>query len=160
MLRNTICLLILTLIFSCTANRQENVKESDFIGSWHSIKRDIPYGATLQINKDKSFQFEFGACMLQGNSIGEWFVNDKGIILNSKKADTCTLTEEFGNNCTVVKFDTLSLDNPKTKRDCVRDDIYFIIFNNSRFYIRNDSLIFESKKKNLCPEIKDIFVKK
>lgn len=128
-IRTTVWFFIFTFLFSCNIKRHENVKDSDFIGLWHSIKRDIPYGATLQINKDKTFEFKFGACMLQGNSVGEWFVSNNAIILNSKKADTCTLTEEFGNNCTVVKFDTTSLNEPKTiAKDCAADDTYFYNF--------------------------------
>lgn len=126
-IRTTVWFFIFTFLFSRNANRHENAKDSDFIGLWHSIKRDIPYGATLQINKDKTFEFKFGACMLQGNSVGEWLVSNNAIILNSKKADTCTLTEEFGNNCTVVKFDTASLNEPKTiaKGLCCRRHLFY-----------------------------------
>jgi len=148
------------IIFSsCT---EQSLTENNFIGAWTSVDKVTPYKAILTISSDSSFGFNFGACQSRGYSKGTWRLVDSSIILNSSETDSCYYVDEFGMHCYDIT-DT-SHWGMKTHKDCDATlEMFYTIFSDDQFEIRNDSLYHIEELNNNCPDIKgmeDIFTRK
>lgn len=160
-------LLVLLFLFSCRSSNKEivnndNLIESEFIGEWCSVKRIIPYTAYLKIDSSYNFSFEGGTCSMRFYSKGSWILNSDTIILNSFKPTGCYYISDFEVTCTIVDTSSSNIGNPyKTSiKDCAPDEgDEYVLFNQEKFIIQNDTLIHVRKTINICPEIKDNFTR-
>ena len=170
-MKRTLTLIILGLVFITGCSEQTPVitdkqpqpeKHNHFIGIWESLERDIPFGATLTINADSSFQYDFGACMTHGMSEGFWQLDGDVLVLNSGNDDSCKYTSEFGVDCIPIdSADSKLANRTLSKSDCAsKSSDYFVLFNNDRFQIVKDTLIHQFDQPKLCPEIRNDFKKK
>lgn len=170
-MKRSLTYIIICFIF-IACNNQTEIKQiklkkamNYFIGNWESTERCYPYKGFLLINKNGSFNFNYGACMASGVSEGKWELKDNIIILNSIKTDSCLYLSYFDVDCILeVEFvdeedfiQNYSIET--TIKDC-EPKYYedYVLFNNEEFYISNDTLVHISKKKT-CPEIKNDFTR-
>jgi hypothetical protein len=137
----------------------DNKIENKFIGTWESFEREYPYQAYLIIEKDYTFHFEFGACLTSGYSKGKWELKDSMIILNSIQTDLCMFLDYFNDDCILIDVNTMkNFVVEKSISDCEpKYGTEYIIFNNEKLYIDNDTLKHIIKEIKLCPEIRNIF---
>jgi hypothetical protein len=152
--------LILIIIFSSCS--KQSIIENKFIGTWTSVDKITPYKAILTISSDSTFNFSYGACQARGFSEGAWKLLDSLIVLNSYKTDSCYFVSGFGMHC--YEITDTSHWGKKTHKDCdATFDMFYTIFDDDQFEIRNDSLYHIEELNNNCPDIKgmeDIFTRK
>ncbi|MCL1942985.1 MAG: hypothetical protein FWF54_05490 [Candidatus Azobacteroides sp.] len=160
-----LCFFMLVPFFFCCHNSDKktigydksNENKYKYTGEWISVERPIPYHAVLKIDSSFNFTYEGGACLLAFSSKGNWTLNSDTLILTSFKPTECCYISDFGVNC--FAFDPAKPDSIK---DCIPEKIYYlyIILNREKFLIKDSILIHMRKTDNICPEIKDDFIKK
>jgi hypothetical protein len=134
---------------------------NSFIGCWESLKRVYPYESQLLIKNDGTFYFEYGACIAHGFSTGKWQLIDTSIFLNSNGMDSCMYLSYFGVDCIDVNpIDTAEYFIEKTIPDCnPKSESEYIEFKNTEFYIHNDTLRHIARDPQVCPEIRNDFIR-
>ncbi len=165
-------LYILTLIFflsSCISKNnidKSTEKQIDkYFGVWHSTDRHYEYSADLKIDSMNNFIYEGGACASSFLSKGSWKLNEDTIILNSFQPKECYYVIDFGIKYIVappIIGDTTKHELRTSIKGCEPDLVYiaYILFNNERFIIKNDTLIHIAHTKTLSSDIvKEDFIK-
>lgn len=152
--------LLLTFLFivfiSCKKDETKAIEKSEFVKTWFDTVRMVPFTSKLIINENKTFEYNGGACTSSFKSKGFWKIEKDTLILNSSKTNKCYWKHPFGLMCSKKDFEKISEDN-KTVKDCNRsDENAYVIFDNEKFYIRNDTLI-HTKKNKYCPKMKIAF---
>ena len=114
----------------------------------------MPLKERLIIKENKTFEFSSRACQGGSESNGIWKIENDTIILNSIKPKGCLFQHKYG-FCLIVG-DKSYFENNKTIKGCEpsgRDSSYEI-FENEKFFIRNDTLIHVNKINDPCPNLK------
>ena len=155
-MKRIISILILSsfLSFIACKNSTENEIRNKYIAEWKSTKKPIPYTATLKINNDNTFDFFSGACMSRSNSKGKWRIENDTIILNSFKPKNCCFLIVFGGNC--EKYGKIGENYmfKKSFKDCdIKTEDLYDVFENTKFYIKNEKLVFKKSKINDCEDL-------
>ena len=125
-----------------------------YIAEWKSTKKPVPYTATLKINNDNTFDFNSGACMSSTTSKGKWRIENDTIILNSFKPRNCCFLIVFGGNC--EKYGKAGENHMfrKSFEDCdMKIEDMYDVFENTKFFIKNEKLIFKKSKINDCEDL-------
>jgi hypothetical protein len=135
-----------------------------YTGEWKSVERFYPYSSTLTMNDDRTFQFQYGACMDFGFSTGIWETTDKGIVLNSQNIDRCMYTRMFGVNCqSFILGDSSQWTeylSSTTLENCEpKSETNYVIFDAEEFCLEGNTLKHILKLDSLCPSIKEQFIK-
>lgn len=148
---------ILFLVFiSCKNNEPKIVKKSEFVKVWFDTVRMVPFESRLTINENKTFLYSGGACTSRFESKGVWKIERDTLVLNSYKTDKCYWKHPFALICSEEDFNKIR-ENNKTIKNCnPTGENEYIIFDNEKFYIRNDTLIHTEKNK-YCPKLKIAF---
>lgn len=133
-----------------------------FIGLWYSVDRCYPYEAGIRINPDSTFLFEYRACLFYGFSTGTWFMDGDTIVLNSTLIDSCMYMSHFGIDCIEEELnDSIAMNIKTTNKDCQTDETdqyrQYVLFDNERFYLVNDTLTHIFGAEKLCPDIRNDF---
>jgi len=161
-------IMLLAFLISCrhTNNsedkpiEEEQEERNDYLGVWHSVKRDYPFGADLTIDSNYRFLYKGGACVGRFRSEGIWILRGDTLVLNSIKPEECHYISEFGINCIVVSSPDERLERETSEKGCVPETHYeYIVFKNERFIIKDSVLTHFPKPKNPCPESRDDFTK-
>jgi hypothetical protein len=142
------------LSFIACKNSTENEIRNKYIAEWKSTKKPVPYSATLKINKDYTFEFNSGACMSNSHSKGKWRIENDTIILNSFKPKDCCLLIVYGGNC--EKYGKIGENYmfKKSFKDCdLKTEDSYDVFENTKFYQKNDTLVFIKSKINDCEDL-------
>lgn len=164
-------LYILTTIFilsSCISkNKTAESSEEHFekyFGVWHSTDRHYEYSADLKIDSINNFIYEGGACASSFLSKGSWKLNGDTIILNSFQPEECYYVNDFG-----IKYIVAPPIIGDTTKHEMRTSIkgfepklhsIYILFNNGKFIIKNDTLVHIAHTKTLFSDIiKEDFIK-
>ncbi len=150
-------MILLVNFISCKKEEAKVIKKSEFVKTWFDTVRMTPYMSKLKINENKTFNYDGGACTSSFHSKGTWRIEKDTLILNSYQINKCYWKENFGLLCfTREEIDSMRKDN-KTIKDCepTREESY-VIFQNERFYLKNDTLIHTKKNKN-CPKLRIAF---
>ena len=158
-MRNYIFLLTILSILLSSCNKPLPKKEENpkFVRTWYDTVHGMPLKERLNINADKTFEYTSRACESGSESNGTWKIENDTIILKSIKPKGCRFQHRFG--LCIVVGDKSYIENNKTIKDCEpsgRDSSYEI-FENEKFYIRNDTLIYINKENDPCPELKIAF---
>jgi len=152
----SILILFSFLSFIACKNSNEQEIRKKYIAEWKSTKKPIPYSATLKINKDNTFDFDSGACMSSSRSKGHWRLENDTIILNSFKPKDCCLLMVFGGNC--EKYGKIG-ENYMFKKSFENCDLEtensYDVFENTKFYIKNEILVFKKNKINDCKDLEN-----
>lgn len=164
-------LYILTTIFilsSCISkNKTAESSEEHFekyFGVWHSTDRHYEYSADLKIDSINNFIYEGGACASSFLSKGSWKLNGDTIILNSFQPEECYYVNDFGIKYIVappIIGDTTKHEMRTSIKGC-EPKLYstYILFNNEKFIIKNDTLVHIAHTKTLFSDIiKEDFIK-
>lgn len=152
--------LLLTFLFivfiSCKKGETKAIEKSEFVKTWFDTVRMVPFKSKLIINDNKTFEYNGGACTSSFESKGSWKIEKDTLILNSSKTKKCYWKHPFGLMCSEKDFEKIREDN-KTIKDCnPTGENAYVIFDNEKFYIRNDTLI-HTKKNKYCPKFKIAF---
>lgn len=149
-------LLLFVVFISCKKDETKAIKKSEFVKTWFDTVRMAPFKSKLIINENKTFEYLGGACTSRFESKGSWKIEKDTLILNSSKTNKCYWKHPFGLMCSKKDFEKIREDN-KTIKGCspTGEDAY-VIFDNEKFYIRNDTLIHTEKNK-YCPKMKIAF---
>ena len=152
--------LLLTFLFivfiSCKKDKMKAIEKSEFVKTWFDTIRMVPFESKLIINDNKTFEYKGGACSSSFESKGSWKIEKDTLILNSSKTNKCYWKQPFGLMCSEKDFEKIQEDN-KTIKDCnPAGENAYVIFDNEKFYIRNDTLIHTEKNK-YCPKLKTAF---
>ena len=153
-MKNLLIILFVGVIaFGCGDNSENTIVEKDekttspYFGHWDSKGRRM-YTSSLVINEDSTFHFSYGACQMSGFSFGKWTANGDEIVLNSIiDSSECLFASEFLNNNIIIVEDSIIEPELKTTiNDCspVSIDEEYILFNNERFKISDDTLIHKN----------------
>lgn len=162
-------LTIIFIISSCIS--KNNIAESSeeqfdkYLGIWHTTFRHYEYSADLKIDSMNNFIYEGGACESSFLSKGSWKLNGDTIILNSFQPEECYYVNDFGIKYIVappIIGDTTKHELRTSIKGCEPDLVYttYILFNNERFIIKNDTLIHITHTKTHSSDIiKEDFIK-
>jgi Carbohydrate binding domain (family 32) len=161
MKNNLLYLLIFGLLFGCNKVKPIEKKKSKFERVWFDTVQMIPFSAKLQINKNNTFEYKSHSCQVGSKSNGTWSIKNDTIVLNSIKPKGCHLQYPFGIVCAFNKGNTQKNEENQTIKGCnpSESDVIYEIFQNEKFYIRNDTLIHLNKIKEECPNLKVVFSK-
>ena len=154
---------ILIGLTSCSQGTKKHIPDKQtenaelLLGDWKSVKRMIPYSAELSINDDNTFNYNYGAGMLRGFSIGQWTLTDSILTLTSFPADTCLYLREYGIDC--LTAEQIEKHKPKTTiEDCTPENTgEYVLFQEVRFQLIGDTLKNIFTEEKLCPEIRNDF---
>ncbi len=147
--------IFLTLFSSCKKELPKKLENSNFVRTWFDTVQGMPYRAKLIIKKNKTFEYSSHSCQSGSKSIGIWMIENDTIILNSTKPKNCLFQHPFGIIC---DFDKV-IKNNKTIKNCEpsgRESDYEI-FENEKFYIKNDTLIHVNEKNVTCTKLRIAF---
>lgn len=151
-----ILLTLLILSFSCkkTEPKNEIIK---FVRIWYDTVQGMPFKSKLNIKTNNTFEYLSQSCESGSKSNGKWKIENDTIILNSIKPKKCLFQYPFGVLC--IPFNQPLPENNKTIKDCEPSgrNASYEIFENEKFYIRNDTLIHANKRNDDCPELKIAF---
>ena len=149
--------MLLILLSSCNKPLPKKEENPKFVRTWYDSIHGIPFRAKLNIKANKTFEYLSSACESGTESNGTWKIESDTIILKSIKPKGCRFQHPFG-LCLVVGDKSYS-ENNKTIKGCEPNggDSSYEIFENEKFYIRNDSLIYVNKENHSCPELKISF---
>lgn len=155
-MKRIISILILSSFLFFVACKNSNEKESrkKYIAEWKSTKKPVPYSATLTIKNDNTFEFNSGACMSSSYSKGKWRIENDTIILNSFKPKNCCFLIVFGGNC--EKYGKKGENDmfKKSFENCdVETEETYEVFENTKFYIKNETLVFKKSRINDCEDL-------
>ena len=155
-MRNTFLILSIFLIIISSCNKSAPKKEENpkFVRTWFDTVQGMPLKQKLIIKENKTFEFSSRACQDGSKSNGTWKIEKDTIILNSVKPKGCLFQHKFG-FCIIIGNNSY-LENNKTIEGCEpsgRDSSYEI-FENEKFFMRNDTLIHKTKKNAPCPNLK------
>lgn len=141
---------------SCNKSLPKKDVSEKFVRTWFDTVQMMPFSAKLIIKKNKIFEYTSHACQSGSSCEGTWKIEDDTIILKSIKPQGCRYQHRF-NIC--VEFDDTFYENLKTIKDCEpkNKDEDYEIFENEKFFVRNDTLIHAKKVKDLCPNIRIAF---
>ena len=161
--------LTLTLIQSSCISKNNTDKSTQeqidkYLGVWHSTDRHYEYSADLKIDSMNNFIYDGGACTWSFLSKGSWKLNGDTIVLNSFEPTECYYVEDFGIKIIVeppIIGDTTIHEMRTSIRGCEPQlSSTYIMFNNEKFIIKNDTLIHIAHKKTLLRDIlKEDFIK-
>jgi hypothetical protein len=146
---------VLNLFSGCKKELPKKTENPKFVRTWYDTVQGMPYRAKLIIKTNKTFEFSSHSCQSGAESKGKWTIEKDTIILNSIKPKNCLFQHPFGIIC---NFDEI-VKNNKTIKDCEpsgRESDY-VIFEDEKFYIKNDTLIHENKKDVTCTKLKIAF---
>lgn len=140
---------ILILFIGLLSCEKKEIPKNKFVGTWYDTEYIVPGSHLLKINKDSTFSYKGAGCDWRVISKGKWKLVGDSIELNSTSSDTCyrmfsyTRCIKFGET---RRKDTLTIPNcnPSQNAD-------FLIFSKERFYLKNDSLVYEFKASSNCP---------
>lgn len=165
-------LYILSTIFILTSciskNSVDKSSEEQFdkyLGVWHNTFRHYEYSADLKIDSMNNFIYEGGACASSFLSKGSWKLNGDTIVLNSFQPKECYYVLDFGIKYIVeppIIGDTTIHELRTSIKGCEPDLYYitYILFNDERFIIKNDTLIHIAHTKTPSSDIiKEDFIK-
>ncbi|MFZ5940552.1 MAG: hypothetical protein ACOYXB_08255 [Bacteroidota bacterium] len=157
-MRNLFFIISLLILLGSELSGQNNDNESFFTGTWHSTKKPFPYGADIEILPDHTFHFRVGACTFRSFSEGSWKIIDSILILDSYALDSCMLANYFGFECIPVD----SFPEPvSTIPGCIPEysGMEYTIFDDEKFFFKDDTLRHIIRKKNTCPHVKNDYIK-
>lgn len=145
-------LIFILALSSCKKDSPKIEENSKFVKVWFDTVIIVPFEAKLIIKKDNTFDYSGGACTSSFGAKGIWRIENDTIILNSIKPKECLWTHKFGKNCTTREEIIAERDN-KTIKNCEpNEDESYEIFENEKFYIRNDTLIHKNDENENCPK--------
>jgi len=153
-----LALVILVLFSSCKKDLPKKIENPKFVRTWYDTVQGMPYKAKLIIKANKTFEYSDHGCQSGSKSDGIWKIKNDTIILKSIKPKGCLFQHHFGVYCIAIN-DKSYFENNKTIKGCEpsgRESDYEI-FENEKFFIRNDTLIHANKVKDNCPEIRIAF---
>lgn len=152
----SILILLSFLSFIACKNSTENEIRNKYIAEWKSTKKPIPYSGTLKINNDNTFDFNSGACMSRSYSKGKWRIENDTIILNSFEPKNCCFLIVFGGNCEKYGKTGENYMFKKSFKDCdLQTEDLYDVFENTKFYIKNETLVFKKSKINDCEDLEN-----
>lgn len=139
-----------TTFFNCSKSADNKLKkDNEFVRDWKVVR--YPYSnATLTLLKNNEFKYSESGHITQIYSEGLWRKNKDTLILNSLRPNDCLYIDDFSLN-EKEAFESMKTTmkncNPKPNSKI------FTEFNNSKFIIKSDSLIYlnlniEYKKEN------------
>ncbi|MDY0989626.1 hypothetical protein BSF41_27150 [Flavobacterium sp. ACN2] len=140
---------ILILFIGLLSCEKKEIPKNKFVGTWYDTEYIVPGSHLLKINKDSTFSYKGAGCDWRVISKGKWKLVGDSIELNSTSSDTCyrmfpyTRCIKFGET---RRKDTLTIPNCNTSQNAD-----FLIFSKERFYLKNDSLVYEFKASSNCP---------
>ena len=145
------------LLSSCNKTVPKKAENPKFIRTWFDTVQGMPLREKLIIKENKTFEFSSRSCQDGSKSNGKWKIENDTIILNSIKPKGCLFQHQFG-FCIKVG-DKSYFENNKTIKGCEPNgrDSSYEIFENEKFYLRNDTLIHINNKNNPCPNLKISF---
>jgi hypothetical protein len=146
-------ILLLVIFISCKNDKPKINKNSKFVKTWFDTVRMTPFTSKLIINKNNTFDYSGGACTSSFESKGFWKIEKDTLILNSSKTNKCYWKLPFGLMCSKKDFEKIREDNKTIKGCNPMGENEYVIFDNEKFYIRNDTLIHTEKNK-YCPSMK------
>jgi hypothetical protein len=152
-------ILLLVIFISCKNDKPKINKNSKFVKTWFDTVRMTPFTSELTINENNTFDYSGGACSSSFESKGIWKIEKNILILNSLKTKKCIWKNNFGLLCSKEDFDKIIKDNKTIKNCNPNSEKSYIIFNNEKFHLRNDTLIHIEVNKN-CPKLKIAFSNK
>ncbi|NQY09736.1 MAG: hypothetical protein HRT71_09515 [Flavobacteriales bacterium] len=157
----TICLIAAFSSPTIVAGQSvSKTKINKFIGTWKPVDRGIPFSASLEIRRDNTYSYWYGACMSGGNSKGTWTYRDGEIILNSQDCDKCMHLSNFASDC-ISRDSARNYKRRVTQNNCIpKGSFQYLHFENETFGIINKTLIHEPSKEKLCPKFQLKFIRK
>lgn len=139
-MRQIISLIILSLFFiNCSTDTKNKFEKSeDFIRDWSVIR--YPYSkAILSLSENHEFKYHETGHLSEIYSEGIWKLDNDTLTLNSLQPNECLYLDDFS----LTKGQTID-DIQTTFKNCnpKPDSKFFIEFNNSKFIVTKDSLIY------------------
>lgn len=155
-----ILFVILSLFSGCKKELPKEIENPKFVRTWYDTVQGMPFRAKLNINTDETFEYSSRACQSSSKSSGMWMIANDTITLKSIKPKDCLFQNRFGVYC--IKFgDKSYFENNKTIKGCEPNgrESDYVIFENEKFIIRNDTLIHTNQSKNDCGLLRVAFSK-
>lgn len=148
----------LILFSSCKKELQQTIENPKFVRTWYDTVQGMPFRAKLSIKENNSFEYSSRSCQDGSKSNGKWKIEKDTIILNSIKPKGCLFQHPFGVIC-IAYNDESYFENNKTIKGCEPSgrEATYEIFENEKFILRNDTLIYTNKVKDNCPNIRIAF---
>lgn len=143
-----IYLLIIALtLFSCKKNTSFDMCK--ICGEWNIKSDAMETGEILIFNTDNNFTYKSVGHITESFSQGNWKIKENTLILNSIMPKECFYTLSFGGKC---KSSHLLKDEliDKTISECEPSALnkFYVEFKNSKFLIKEDSLIYQTTNKS------------
>ena len=153
-------ILLLFLIQSCCNTSthsviQSAIQNNNYLGEWYSVERITPFGATLRIDSNYTFNYEGGACVMHFGSKGIWRLNEDTLILNSIEPEECYYLFEFNPVCFDLTDSFIYLKTRTTKEGLPPINYEYVLFKDVKFLII-DSVLTHIP---LCPQVKNDFIR-
>jgi len=91
--------IILSLLILCSCSTTQNLTEDKLIGTY--IHKGVyGVGASLELKKDRVFEYNWVTGLINGTTIGTWTIEGKKIKLNSNLQSNLDLSKDFEINKT------------------------------------------------------------
>lgn len=152
-------ILAIVIFISCKNDKPKINRNSKFVKSWFDTVRTTPFASELIINANNTFDYRGGACTSSFESKGIWKIEKDILILNSFKTKKCIWKNNFGLVCSKEDFDKISEENRSLNNCKLDSEKSYVVFNNEKFKLRNDTLIHIAVNKN-CPKLRIAFSSK
>ena len=138
--------LFLFLLLGC--KKDQRIDSKKIIGLWN-IERDAYTKGTLRINENQTFKFKETAHLSETFSEGIWKIKKDTLFLNSKPSTECLYLNNFSPFCE-DEFIVVKPYIETTIENCHPDNFtkYYTSFNQEKFIVKNDSLIYINENKN------------
>ncbi|MDO5616854.1 MAG: hypothetical protein Q4G16_11730 [Cruoricaptor ignavus] len=144
--------MILILLIFCSCIDSKKIKAEKIIGNWN-IERNAYSKGNLDITENKTFSFSETSHLNETYANGNWEIINDTLILTSKMPNECLYVNNFAQYCE-DKYIVVKLFFETTIEHCEPKNITknFTKFDNEKFVIKSDSLIYISTNKNCANE--------
>ncbi len=130
---------VLFILFNCSKSADNKLKkDKEFIRDWKVVR--YPYSnAVLSLFGNNEFKYYETRHTSELYSEGLWSIKNDTLILNSLRPNDCLYIDDFSLN-EKETFESIKT----TLKNCIPqpNSKFFTEFNNSKFIIKNDSLIY------------------
>lgn len=152
--------LFLALLTSCEKALPKKIEDPKFAKVWYDTCHGMPFSSKLKIGVNKKFEYYSRSCQGGTRSNGYWKIVNDTIILNSIKPKGCLFQYPFGVVCDI--YNEPEIVGNTTIKNCDPDGrkAIYEIFENEKFFIRNDTLIHLEKWNVACPQYRIAFSSK
>jgi hypothetical protein len=142
------------LLSSCNKPLPKKEENPKFVRTWYDTVQGMPLREKLTIKANKTFEYSSRSCESGSESKGTWKIENDTIILKSIKPKGCRFQNRFA--FCIPLNDKSYFENNKTIKGCEPNgrDASYAIFENEKFFLKNDSLIYVGNKENPCSNLK------